>query len=144
LPCSRSRRSPRRRRAGPHARCVSSSRLRAGAGTDVVARTVTQKAADFLGQQIVAENRTGAAGNLGAEAAAKAPADGYTLAILSTIHAANQSFYRKLGYSMANDFVPIVEIGVSPTLWVVRAGRASSRRSRRRTRRGCRNCLTYR
>ena len=79
----------------------------AGAGTDVVARTVTQKAADFLGQQIVAENRTGAAGNLGAEQAARSPADGYTLAILSTIHAANQSFYRKLGYSMAADFVPI-------------------------------------
>lgn len=92
----------------------------AGAGTDVVARTVIQKAAEFLGQPIVAENRTGAAGNLGAEAAARAPADGYTIAILSTIHAANQSFYKKLGYAMATDFVPIVELGLSPTLWVVR------------------------
>jgi len=50
-------------------------------------------------------------------AAAKSAPDGYTLAILSTIHAANQSFYRNLRYSMANDFVPVVEIGISPTLW---------------------------
>jgi tripartite-type tricarboxylate transporter receptor subunit TctC len=92
----------------------------AGAGTDVVARTVTQKAQEFLGQPIVADNRAGAAGNLGAEVAAKAAPDGYTLAILSTIHAANQSFYRRLGYAMATDFVPVVEVGVSPTLWVVR------------------------
>jgi tripartite-type tricarboxylate transporter receptor subunit TctC len=93
----------------------------AGAGTDVVARTVSNKAAELLGQPIVAENRAGANGNLGAEAAAKSPADGYTIAILSTIHAANQSFFRKLGYGMANDFVPVVELGVSPTVWVVRA-----------------------
>ena len=93
----------------------------AGAGTDVIARTVSQQAAEFLGQPIVVENRTGAAGNIGADAAASAPADGYTLAVLSTIHAANQSFYRKLGYDMARDFTPIVELGVSPTLWVVRS-----------------------
>ncbi|MEI6303871.1 MAG: tripartite tricarboxylate transporter substrate-binding protein [Betaproteobacteria bacterium] len=93
----------------------------AGAGTDVVARTVMQRAGEILGQAMVVENRVGAGGNIGAEAGAKSPADGYTITILSTIHAANQSFYRKLGYSMENDFVPVVEIGVSPTLWVVRA-----------------------
>ena len=93
----------------------------AGAGTDVVARTVSNKAAELLGQPVVAENRAGANGNLGAEAAAKSAADGYTIAILSTIHAANQSFFRKLGYGMAADFVPVVELGVSPTVWVVRA-----------------------
>ena len=91
------------------------------AGTDVVARAVMQKAGDLLGQPVVVENRTGAAGNLGAEAAAKSAPDGYTVVILSTIHAANQSFFRKLGYSMENDFAPVIEIGVSPTLWVVRA-----------------------
>jgi tripartite-type tricarboxylate transporter receptor subunit TctC len=93
----------------------------AGAGTDVVARTVMQRAGELLGQPMVVENRVGAGGNIGAEAGAKAAPDGYTITILSTIHAANQSFYRKLGYSMENDFVPVVEIGVSPTLWVVRA-----------------------
>ena len=92
-----------------------------GAGTDVVARAVMQKAGDLLGQPVVVENRTGAAGNLGAEVAARSAPDGYTVVILSTIHAANQSFFRKLGYSMENDFVPVIEIGVSPTLWVVRA-----------------------
>jgi len=93
----------------------------AGAGTDVIARTVMQRAGEILGQPMLIENRAGAGGNIGAEAGAKAAADGYTITILSTIHAANQSFYRKLGYSMEGDFVPVVEIGVSPTLWVVRA-----------------------
>jgi tripartite-type tricarboxylate transporter receptor subunit TctC len=93
----------------------------AGAGTDVVARTVMQRAGEILGQPMVVENRVGAGGNIGAEAGAKAAPDGYTITILSTIHAANQSFYRKLGYSMETDFVPVVEIGISPTLWVVRA-----------------------
>ena len=93
----------------------------AGAGTDVVARTVMQRAGEILGQPVGVENKVGAGGNIGAEAGAKAAADGYTITILSTIHAANQSFYRKLGYSMEGDFVPVVEIGVSPTLWVVRA-----------------------
>ena len=93
----------------------------AGAGTDVIARTVTQKAAEFIGQPIVIENRTGAAGNMGATAGAGAPPDGYTLTVLSTIHAANQSFFRTPGYDMARDFTPIVELGISPTLWVVRA-----------------------
>ncbi len=93
----------------------------AGAGTDVVARTVMQRAGEILGQPMIVENKVGAGGNIGAEAGAKSAPDGYTITILSTIHAANQSFYRKLGYSMENDFVPVVEIGVSPTLWVVRA-----------------------
>jgi tripartite-type tricarboxylate transporter receptor subunit TctC len=92
----------------------------AGAGTDVIARTVTQKAAELIGQPIVIENRTGAGGNIGAAAAATAPADGYTLTVLSTIHAANQSFFRAPGYDMTRDFVPIAELGISPTLWVLR------------------------
>jgi len=93
----------------------------AGAGTDVVARTVMQRAGEILGQPMVVENRVGAGGNIGAEAGAKAAPDGYTITILSIIHAANQSFYRKLGYSTEGDFVPVVDIDVSPTLWVVRA-----------------------
>ena len=92
----------------------------AGAGTDVVARTVAPKASELLGQPIVAENRTGHGGNVGAEAAAKSPPDGYTLVILSTIHAANQSFFRKLGYNMAADFAPIAELGDAVNVWVAR------------------------
>jgi len=93
----------------------------AGAGTDVVARTVLPKAAELLGQPIVAENRAGHGGNIGAEAAAKSPPDGYTLVILSTIHAANQSFFRKLGYNMAADFAPLAELGDAINVWVMRS-----------------------
>ena len=93
----------------------------AGAGTDVVARTVLPKAAELLGQPIVAENRAGHGGNIGAEAAAKSAPDGYTLVILSTIHAANQSFFRKLGYNMAADFAPLAELGDAINVWVTRA-----------------------
>jgi tripartite-type tricarboxylate transporter receptor subunit TctC len=93
----------------------------AGAGTDVVARTVLPKASELLGQPIVAENRAGHGGNIGAEAAAKSPPDGYTLVILSTIHAANQSFFRKLGYDMAADFTPLAELGDAINVWVTRA-----------------------
>jgi tripartite-type tricarboxylate transporter receptor subunit TctC len=93
----------------------------AGAGTDVVARTVLPKASELLGQPIVAENRAGHGGNIGAEAAAKSPPDGYTLVIMSTIHAANQSFYKKLGYNMATDFVPLAELADAINVWVTRA-----------------------
>jgi tripartite-type tricarboxylate transporter receptor subunit TctC len=93
----------------------------AGAGTDVVARTVLPKASELLGQPIVADNRAGHGGNIGAEAAAKSAPDGYTLVILSTIHAANQSFFRKLGYNMAADFAPLAELGDAINVWVTRA-----------------------
>jgi tripartite-type tricarboxylate transporter receptor subunit TctC len=98
----------------------------AGAGTDVVARTVLPKASEILGQPIVAENRAGHGGNIGAEAAAKSPADGYTLVIMSTIHAANQSFFRRLGYSMTSDFAPLAELADAINVWVTRADLASA------------------
>ena len=80
----------------------------AGGGTDFFARLVGGKMSEFLGQQIVVENRPGAATIIGAEAAAKSPADGYTLLLAdSTTVAVNPSLYKKLPYDPQKDFTPI-------------------------------------
>ena len=81
-----------------------------GGQTDVVARTVSQRLADAFGQTVVVDNRPGAAGSIGTEIAVKAPADGYTMLLVSTSYTANAALY-KLQYDPVNDVVPIVMIG---------------------------------
>ena len=78
-----------------------------GSGVDIVARLVAQKLGANLGQQVVVENRAGAGGNLGAEIAAKAAPDGYTLFMATPSHAINPALYRKLNYDSIRDFAPI-------------------------------------
>ncbi len=82
----------------------------AGGQTDVVARTVAQKMTESLGQQVVVDNRPGAAGSIGVDIALKAPADGYTMLQVSTSYAANVALY-KLNYDPVNDVVPVIMIG---------------------------------
>ena len=79
-----------------------------GGTTDIIARTLAEYAGKRLGQQIVVENRPGAGGNIGTEAAARAAADGYTLT-LCTIGtcAINSSMYAKPGYEVERDFAPV-------------------------------------
>jgi tripartite-type tricarboxylate transporter receptor subunit TctC len=80
----------------------------AGGGGDTLARTVMNKAAEYLGQPIVIENRPGAGGNIGTEAAARAAPDGYTLAYgTNGTHAINQTLYRRTGFDPIKDFAPI-------------------------------------
>jgi tripartite-type tricarboxylate transporter receptor subunit TctC len=81
----------------------------AGGQTDVVARTLSQKLTEAFGQ-VVVDNRPGAAGSIGVEIALKAPADGYTMIMVSTSYAANVALY-KLNYDPVNDVVPIVMVG---------------------------------
>ncbi len=78
-----------------------------GSGVDIVSRLVGQKLGANLGQQVVVENRAGAGGNLGAEIAAKAAPDGYTLFMATPSHAINPALYRKLNYDSIRDFAPI-------------------------------------
>ena len=66
-------------------------------GSEVVARLAAQGLSQVLGQQVFVDVRTGAAGNLGAEIAAKAPADGYTILQVTQSHAVNASLFRNLG-----------------------------------------------
>jgi len=74
--------------------------------------------AELLGQQFVVENRTGAGGNIGADAVAKSAPDGYTL-LMATVstHAINPGLYSKMPYDPIKDFAPISQVGVTPTIF---------------------------
>lgn len=89
-----------------------------GGSQDAVARLVAGPLAARLGQPVVVDNRPGAAGNLGAEALARAAPDGHTLGVLSGVHTANAAFFRHLSYRLATDFVPIRPLGESDVLVV--------------------------
>jgi tripartite-type tricarboxylate transporter receptor subunit TctC len=79
-----------------------------GGGTDLLSRLLAQKLAPLLGQQVIVDNRPGAAGRIGAELVAKAPADGYTLMLAgSSVMATAPALYAKLPYDMPKDFAPI-------------------------------------
>ena len=91
----------------------------AGGGTDIVARIVMRKVADSIGGTAVIDNRAGAGGTIGTELVAKAPADGYTIGIVSGSHAINPALYRKLSYDSINDFAPITLLVSGPGLLVV-------------------------
>jgi tripartite-type tricarboxylate transporter receptor subunit TctC len=77
-----------------------------GGPTDLQGRQIAQKLTEQLGQQVVAENRPGAGGNVGLEVAAKSPPDGYTLVLSSSVIASAPSLYTKLNYSQ-NDLAPV-------------------------------------
>ena len=79
-----------------------------GGGTDIVARTVTPKMAEILGQQFIIENRAGAGGNIGTDAVAKSPADGYTLLVASASTAINTTLVPNLSWAFERDFAPVV------------------------------------
>src|SRR5438552_3766366 len=68
----------------------------AGSAPDVAARQAAQRLAAGLGQQFIIENKPGAAGNIGAEVAARQPADGYTLMLLTSSHVQNKFLYARL------------------------------------------------
>lgn len=78
-----------------------------GSGVDIVARFFGQKLSDNLKQQVVVDNRAGAGANLGAEIAAHAPRDGYTLFVGTPAHTINPALYTKLTYDIVKDFAPI-------------------------------------
>ena len=90
-----------------------------GSGADTIGRIVAAGMAQAWGQQLILDNRTGAAGNLGAEVAARSPADGYTIFQASSTHAANATLYRKLPYDLTRDFVAVTQLASSPSLLVV-------------------------
>jgi tripartite-type tricarboxylate transporter receptor subunit TctC len=80
----------------------------AGGATDIQARLMGQWLSDRLGQQFIIENRAGASGNIGTEAAAKAPADGYTLLQVATPNAINAVLYTNLNFDFVRDIVPVI------------------------------------
>ena len=86
----------------------------AGGGTDIVGRVLAQKLSEELGQPVVPDNRPGAGGNIGAEAAAKAAPDGYTLVICTVGLAVSPTLYKKLNYDAARDLAPIGLVASTP------------------------------
>lgn len=90
-----------------------------GGGSDIVARIVGQKMSESLGQTIVVDNRPGAAGMLGAELAAAAPADGYTLLLADSSYTINASYFKQKRYDAQKSFVPVSLIADTPYLLVV-------------------------
>ena len=88
----------------------------AGGPTDVIARVVAQKLSESLGQQVVTENIPGAGGNTGVAMVAKAPADGYTVLVVSTGFIVNPSMYAKIPYDPIKDFSPITLVAASPNV----------------------------
>ncbi|HET7159645.1 MAG TPA: tripartite tricarboxylate transporter substrate binding protein [Burkholderiales bacterium] len=91
-----------------------------GGTTDILGRLAAQKLSEALGHQVIVDNRPGAGGNIGAELAAKSPADGYTLLAAPgstlTIH---PSLYAKLPFDPLRDFAPITMLAAVPNLLVV-------------------------
>ncbi len=104
---------------------VKSIRLLAGfppgGNVDIQARLVAQKMAEFLGQPVVVDNRSGAGGIIAADLVAKAAPDGYTLLVASGGHLINPALYKKLPYDTERDFAPISIVAYAPHFMVASA-----------------------
>jgi len=90
----------------------------AGGTTDTMARAMAQALGQQLSKVVLVENKTGAGGNLAADAVAKAPADGLTLLMSFTSHAINASLYPHLPFDPIKDFTPITLVSSSPSILV--------------------------
>jgi tripartite-type tricarboxylate transporter receptor subunit TctC len=92
----------------------------AGGPADTLARVFGERLAERLGQSVVVENRAGASGNIGMAAAARMPADGYTLVLAPTSNlTVNQSLYKNLSFDVEKDFIPLTMLGFVPNVLVV-------------------------
>lgn len=85
-----------------------------GGSTDAIARAIAQRMSERMGQSVVVDNRSGASGQIGTDAAAKAAPDGYTLAIVELPHAIAPAVVAKLPYDLLRDFTPVSMVGTSP------------------------------
>jgi tripartite-type tricarboxylate transporter receptor subunit TctC len=91
----------------------------AGGAADVPGRILADRLTASLGQQVVIDNRPGAGSTIGAEAAAKAAPDGYTLFVISNTHFVSAALHKKLTYDPLNDYTPITQITSAPNVLIV-------------------------
>ena len=92
----------------------------AGSATDQIARAIGQGMTEASGQTVVIENKPGASAIIGAQSAARAQADGYTVLITTnTTHAANEHLYKSLPYDPVKDFAPVTALGKGGQIMVV-------------------------
>lgn len=90
-----------------------------GGGADIVARQLTPKVGEQLGQQVIVDNRPGAAGNLALELLAKAPADGYSIMLTTPTVTVNPALYPKIAYEPVRDFAPVGLVATTVYILVV-------------------------
>ena len=91
----------------------------AGGSADFMARLLAQRLTDAWGQQVLVENRGGAGGNLGMEAAQKSAPDGHTLVMINNSQAINESLYTKLPFDLKKDFAPVMMVASAPMVLAV-------------------------
>src|SRR5689334_20028244 len=91
----------------------------AGGPADILARLLGSWLSERLGQPFVIENRTGSGGNIGTEAAVRAPPDGYTLHLTATSDAINATLYGKLSFNLLRDLAPVASLIRGPFVMVV-------------------------
>jgi tripartite-type tricarboxylate transporter receptor subunit TctC len=91
----------------------------AGGGPDIVTRLMAQSLSERLGQQFIVENRPGAGTNIATEAVVRAPADGYTLLLVTGTNTFNTTLYDNLNFNFARDIAPVGRIGGNPFVMVV-------------------------
>jgi tripartite-type tricarboxylate transporter receptor subunit TctC len=85
-------------------------------GSDILGRLLAQRMGEALGQPVVPENRAGAGGNIGTDAAAKAPPDGYTLVTVFNTIVVNQFVFRTMPFDLKRDLVPVGRVALAPTV----------------------------
>ena len=90
-----------------------------GGATDIISRSVGAKLTSALGQQFMIDNRAGGGQKIGTALAAKAPADGYTMLLVSVTHSINPALDNKLPYDSVKDFIPVTLIASSPNAVVL-------------------------
>jgi tripartite-type tricarboxylate transporter receptor subunit TctC len=88
-------------------------------GTDITARVIGQKLSEAWRQTVVIDNRSGAAGNIGMDLAAKSAGDGYTIVLISATHTVNPATHRKLPYDLVRDFAPVSQMTSQPYVLVL-------------------------
>jgi len=92
-----------------------------GGGTDTLARRLADRLHHKLGQPFVVENRSGASGNIGAQAVARSKADGYTLLVANSSYAINPAVFSELGFDPANDLTGVINVAYVPSVIVTAA-----------------------
>jgi tripartite-type tricarboxylate transporter receptor subunit TctC len=92
-----------------------------GGGTDILGRLIAERLSANLGQPVVAENRGGAGGNVGTEAAARAAPDGYTIVLVAPSLAISPTLYAKINYDPVKDFAPVSLVATVPNVMITQA-----------------------
>ncbi len=95
-----------------------------GGGTDTLARRLAERLQSRLGQPFVVENRSGASGNIGAQAVARAQADGHTLLVANSSYAINPAVFSELGFDPAGDLTGVINVAYVPSVIVTAPGSA--------------------